>query len=101
MSPQISRQGPYPGIYSVCRDIADVAGIKLHFEDRQTGEDYDIESGTLLTLAERHCGTANIRTKEDGTPYIGLADNYVHGDIRVEGENFTYVARCDIAFAVL
>lgn len=87
-------------LYEVCRDIADVASIELHFEDKQTGRVETIKAGDMDSLTKNHCIEANIVTDEDGTPYIGKVSNFSNGDIRVEGAPFTYVAKCDITFAV-
>jgi DNA gyrase subunit B len=89
-------------LYETCKDIADVANIELHFIDENKGIDEVIPAGNMTTLTQKHCGEDNIKTYEEGAePVIFNTSNFVHGLMKVEGAEFTYVARCDISFCAV
>lgn len=83
---------------SICDDIADIAGVELHFANRQTGKEKIIPAGDLKALALRHCGNYIARDDEEN-PIVFMTDNFSHGTIKVEGDDYVYVAKCDVAIA--
>ena len=71
-------------LIGVCKDIAKVANIELHFVDDNTGRDEIYSAGNISELfaEDRHVLTST---------------NFSHGDITVNEKPFTYVAHCDVA----
>ena len=89
-------------LLGVCQDIADVAGIDLHFKSEMSGKDIVIPAGDLRTLAIKHCGEENIKTLDGSeTVTVFSADAFDHGQIIVEGSPFTYVCKADIKFCAV
>ena len=89
-------------LYDTCKDIADVASVELHFKDEKKGIEEVIPAGNLDKLAEKHCGLENIKTySEDEEPTIFHAKKFSHGNIKLEGIDFTYVCRCEISFCAV
>ena len=86
-------------LYSVCKDIAGVAGIDLHFKDETSGKDIVVEAGTLADIVKAHAGSSLIND-EDGNPLIFSTNKFSHGTTKVEGKSCIYVCKCDISFGL-
>lgn len=80
-------------LLETCKDIANVCGIEINFEDESTGQEVTIPAGTLADALKDHAGS-NI-TSEDG---IYSANAFDHGTIEVEGKPFIWVCQCDLVF---
>lgn len=78
-------------LFETCKYIADVAGIKLHFIDKQAGKDIIIEAGNLETLLKQRVGDEELNTF--------TCNSFEHGLTKVGAFNKTYVCKVDIAFA--
>lgn len=87
-------------LFNTCKDIADVAGIELHFKNYRNGVDVVIPAGNLRTLAIKHCGNNIVDDVENPEDALFDASNFQHGETRVEGEPFVFVCKCDVVFAV-
>ena len=85
-------------LYETCKDISDVAGIDLYFENKQTGFSETIKAGNIESLTEKHCGKALVMNND--APAIMLNNRMEHGNIRVEGDDFVYIIKCDVAIAL-
>lgn len=88
-------------LLSNCEDIANIAGIELHFKDEQTGKELVIPAGDMKVLAIKHCGESAIIKDEEGNPAMLSAENFVHGNTIVEGNDFIYVSKCEIVIVPL
>jgi DNA gyrase subunit B len=86
-------------LFETCKDVAGVAGVELHFVDEMLGKDITIPAGTLKDIVKDHGGTKLIRD-ESGEDVLFTADNFTHGKTVVEGKDFVWVCKCDIAFGL-
>lgn len=86
-------------LYSVCRDIAYVAGIELHFINEQTGEDIHIPSGTLEDLLSSRY-KSKLLMNEDDEPIFFSVSGFEHGNTKVEGHSFIWVCKANISLAL-
>lgn len=84
-------------LLETCRDVAGVAGIELHFEDRQTGKELVIPAGTLDDVVKDHADGSLIND-EDNNPVLLNCDSFTHGRTKVEGKDFIWVCKCNISF---
>ena len=76
-----------------CKDIANVCGIEINFEDEATGQNVTMPAGTLSDALKDHAGDR--LTSDEG---IYSADAFDHGTIEVEGKPFIWVCQCDLVF---
>ena len=86
-------------LLETCRDVADVAGIELHFVDENTDTDIIIPSGTITNMVKTNIGSKAVLDDNDD-PIIFTTDNFTHGITKVEGKDFIYVGQCEIAFGL-
>ena len=84
-------------LFETCKDVAAIAGIELHFEDENTGKEVVIASGTLSDIVVEHSGNV-LLLDDEGEPIILTANQFGHGNTKVEGKDFIWVCKCDIAF---
>lgn len=87
-------------LFGVCKDIACIAGITLHYVDDISGKDITIEAGTLDNLAIERAGN-HIVTNDNNEPILFKASNLTHGNIKVNNEPFIYVCQCDVSMALV
>lgn len=84
-------------LLETCRDVAGVASIELHFEDRQTGKELVIPAGTLDDVVKDHADGSLIND-EDNNPVLLNCGSFTHGKTKVEGKDFIWVCKCNISF---
>lgn len=85
-------------LYDVCRDIAYVAHIDLVFKNEKTGKEVFIAKGNLSDLLRNKYATKLV-TDEAGEPLIYSQHGFRHGSTRVEGKDFIWVCKADVAIA--
>ena len=85
-------------VFSVCKDIAYVAGVTLNFEGATLGN-HTINAGTIEDfVAELSRG--KLEKDADGNIHTFSAEALRHGILTVEGSPFTWVCHLDMAFAL-
>lgn len=88
-------------LFDTLKDIAYVTGIKLHFEDENSGKVVDIEGGDLDQLVAYKFGKS-LRSEEGSEkPTVFHASNFSHGMTRVEGKDFVWVLKVDTSFGAV
>lgn len=88
-------------LFETCRDIADVAGISLTFENKITGKTEVINAGNLDTLVQDKFSKVlkiNDSTEEST---IFSTSKFNHGSIRVEGKPFVWVCKVDASIGLI
>lgn len=89
-------------LYEVCRDIAGIAGIELHFDDDVSGKSEVLEAGTLKDVVLDHCKD-NVFKAQGGNPQIFTTSVFKHGTTQVSKDNsvkdLIWVCDCNIAFS--
>lgn len=85
-------------LFEVCSDIAYVAHVDLLFKNEQTGEEVEIKAGDLGDLIKHKYGSKLVHN-ETGEPNIYQIDGFNHGNTRVEGADFVWVCKADVAIA--
>lgn len=84
-------------LFETCKDVAGVTGVELHFVDENTGKDVTIPAGSLVDVVVDHAGK-NLVASEDGEPFVLTTDSFTHGRTKVEGKDFVWVCKCEVAF---
>lgn len=87
-------------LYEVCRDIAYVAGIDLHFTDKQSGRDEYVKAGDLSDLLRNKYNGGLLKNSDGEDTEIYTASDFGHGNITVEGKPYIWVCRVDAAIAL-
>lgn len=88
-------------LYEVCKDIAYVAHIDLHFRDETRGIDEVIHAGDLQSLLQAKYGE-KLRKTEDDDGELQDTEVYTlsvfnHGDTIVEGKPYIWVCKVQAA----
>ena len=83
-------------LYEVCKDIAYVAKMNLHFENHQTGFVDDIKAGTIVDLVLAN-NVENAVLDSVGNPVVYDINNFAHGLSSVEGKEFLWVCKANVA----
>lgn len=86
-------------LFETCQDVASVSGVELHFIDDNTGKDITIPAGELPDVITSHSGRALI-TDESDNPVLFSTSSFDHGYTRVEGEDFLWICKCEVAFGL-
>ena len=74
-------------LLATCKDIANVAGMELHFTDKQKScEEIVYHAGSL-------------KDELEGSDNIFTANAFSHGQIQVSEKPFVYLCNCNIALA--
>lgn len=85
-------------IYGICSNIADIAGVELNFVDEISGKEIHLPAGDLTELAKAKCRGSHLTLESESEELtVFKLDGMSHGHITLEGKDFVYVAKCDIA----
>lgn len=88
-------------LFDICKNIANVAGMELIFDDEKDDIHQVLPAGNIERLVIEHSGEGNIATDDSDEPVVITAKGFSHGHIKVEGKDFVYVCKTDIAFSTV